>query len=386
MNCRSFVVVVVMGALSLVATRVQARKGDSRCVKMRTLQVRELLAKLAAASAEAAPEEKTEAELMYEAMLRWNGQPKGSAAIDRLVAQSGKEAERAKRATQERIRQMFWRDPFSDDSRVVPVRARDRALLAAYSQKPRRTAAYGGSDAEVSRLRAELESARAEAETARAEAVRIRERAEAAMSTDRGGCFPDDASSDTVVAKRVRHRATRSHTRHRSLSAEPPVVAIAPAPAPIQTPMPTSTKPAWTTGGLSGIIITPLESPPTAPASVKPERHARASTRRGALALVAPRRGRGLRLLFFKQPHSRAACGSGSVAPRAPSCRGSRALASRSGSEPPNIRKMLDFEPEPNTPNHAASVAQNSAAPRVLAGRVHGGAGDGDGDDVLLGS
>ena len=52
-----------------------------------------------------------------------------------------------KRATQERIRQMFWRPPFSDDNRLVPVRARDRALLAAYSQKPRRTAAYGGSDA-----------------------------------------------------------------------------------------------------------------------------------------------------------------------------------------------------------------------------------------------
>ena len=268
MNCRSFVVVVVMGALSLMAPRAEARKGDSRSREEENAQVRELLARLAAASAEAAPEEKTDADLMYEAMLRWNGQPEGSAAIDRLVAQSGKDADRTKRATQERIRQMFWRDPFSDDSRLVPVRARDRQLLAAYSQKPRRTAAYGGSEAEVSRLRAELESARAEAESARAEAARIRERADSAMSTDRGGCFPDDAShsSDTVVAKRVRHRATRSHTRHRSLSPQPPVVAIAPAPAPapIQTAMPTSTKPAWTTGGPSGIIITPLESPAAA--------------------------------------------------------------------------------------------------------------------------
>jgi len=282
MNCRSFVVVVVMGALSLVATRVQARRGDSRVRDDENAQVRELLAKLAAASAEAAPEEKTEADLMYEAMLRWNGQPKGSAAIDRLVAQSGKDAERAKRATQERIRQMFWRDPFSDDNRVVPVRARDRALLAAYSQKPRRTAAYGGSDAEVSRLRAELEAARADAEAARADATRIRERAEAAMSTDRAGCFPDESSrdSDTVV-KRVRHRATRSYTRHRSLSAQPPVVAVAPAPVPVrvETPTPASTKPPWTTGGPSGIIITPLESPPPPAPAAKPERHARASSR-----------------------------------------------------------------------------------------------------------
>jgi hypothetical protein len=281
MNCRSFLVVVVMVALSLVATRAQARRGESRARDEENAQVRELLAKLAAASAEAAPEEKTDADLMYEAMLRWNGQPAGSAAIDRLVAQSGKDAERTKRATQERIKQMFWRDPFSDDNRIVPVRARDRALLVAYSQKPRRTAAYGGSDAEVSRLRAELESARAEAEAARAEATRIRERAESAMSTERAGCFPpDDTSrSSETIAKRVRHRATRAHARHRSLSAQPPVVAVAPAPAPVETPMPTSTKPAWTTGGPSGIIITPLESPPPPAPAVKPERHARASSR-----------------------------------------------------------------------------------------------------------
>src|SRR5688572_33077608 len=111
MNCRSFLVVAVMVALSLVATGAQARRGESRARDEENAQVRELLAKLAAASAEAAPEEKTDADLMYEAMLRWNGQPAGSAAIDRLVAQSGKDAERTKRATQERIRQMFWRDP-----------------------------------------------------------------------------------------------------------------------------------------------------------------------------------------------------------------------------------------------------------------------------------
>lgn len=281
MNCRSFLVVVVMVALSLVATGAQARRGDTRVRDEENAQVRELLGKLAAASAEAAPEEKTDADLMYEAMLRWNGQPAGSAAIDRLVAQSGKDADRTKRATQERIRQMFWRDPFSDDNRIVPVRARDRALLAAYSQKPRRTAAYGGSDAEVSRLRAELESARAEAESARAEALRIRERSESAMSTDRAGCFPDEAShpSEETIAKRARRRASRARARHRSLSQQPPVVAAAPVPEPAQTPMPTSTKPAWTTGGPSGIIITPLESPPPPAPAAKAERHARSSSR-----------------------------------------------------------------------------------------------------------
>ena len=75
MNCRSFLVVVVMVALSLVATGAQARRGESRARDEENAQVRELLAKLAAASAEAAPSEKTDADLMYEAMLRWNGQP-----------------------------------------------------------------------------------------------------------------------------------------------------------------------------------------------------------------------------------------------------------------------------------------------------------------------
>ena len=47
--------------------------------------MRELLAKLAAASGQPAPEERTDADLMYEAMLRWNGEPPGSAAIDRAL-------------------------------------------------------------------------------------------------------------------------------------------------------------------------------------------------------------------------------------------------------------------------------------------------------------
>jgi hypothetical protein len=291
MKFRSLVVVVVTVALSAVATRADAKRGDSRARDEETAQVRELLAKLAAASAEAAPEEKTDADLMYEAMLRWNGQPAGSAAIDRLIQQSGKEADRTKRATQEKIRQMFWRDPFSDERRLVPVRHADRMLLAAYGSKPRRPAVSGG-ESEVSRLRAELAAARADAETARAEAARIRERADSSMSTDRAGCYTDDSSaSEDVVAKRVRRHATRSHARHRSSSSSssssssasssrPVVVAAAPPPppAPPQTPMPTSTKPAWTTGGPNGIIITPLESPPPVQ-TVKPERHARASAR-----------------------------------------------------------------------------------------------------------
>jgi hypothetical protein len=266
MNCRSFLVVGVMVALSLVATRAQARRGESRTREDENAQVRELLAKLAAASAEAAPEEKTDADLMYEAMVRWNGEPAGSAAIDRLLVQSGKDAERAKRATQERIRAMFWRDPFSDDPhRLIPVRQQDRELLASYGQKPRRRGAAAGGDSEVSRLRAELAAARADAEAARAEAARVRGQTESAMTTEKAGCYADE-SANVSVAKRVRRRSSRAQSRHRS---QPPPVAVAAAPAREEKPTPTSTRPPWTVGGPNGIIVVPLESPPPpAPATV----------------------------------------------------------------------------------------------------------------------
>ena len=93
---RWFVLISIVAALPSVAAPALARRGDER----RTLanrsddeaQMRELLAKLAAASGEPAPEERTDADLMYEAMLRWNGEPPGSAAIDRALAQSKKDA------------------------------------------------------------------------------------------------------------------------------------------------------------------------------------------------------------------------------------------------------------------------------------------------------
>ena len=269
MNCRSFLVVGVMLALSLVATRAQARRGESRTRDDENTQVRELLAKLAAASAEAAPQEhekeKTDADLMYEAMLRWNGEPEGSAAIDRLLVQSGKDAERAKRATQERIRAMFWRDPFSDDPhRLIPVRQQDRELLASYGQKPRRRGAAAGGDSEISRLRAELAAARADAEAARAEAARVRGQTESSMTTEKAGCYADE-SANVSVAKRVRRRSSRAHSRHRS---QPPPVAVAAAPAREEKPTPTSTRPPWTVGGPNGIIVVPLESPPPVSATV----------------------------------------------------------------------------------------------------------------------
>src|SRR6185503_2429054 len=90
-------------------------------------QMRELLAKLASANGEPAPEERTDADLMYEAMIRWNGPT--SSATDRVIEESKKDAARSKRATVEKVRQMFWKDPFADDPhKLIPVRQEDRDL------------------------------------------------------------------------------------------------------------------------------------------------------------------------------------------------------------------------------------------------------------------
>src|SRR6185436_3069840 len=71
-------------------------------------QMRELLAKLAAAAGEPAPEERTDADLMYEAMISWNGPT--SSATDRVIEESKKDAARMKHATVEKVRHMFWKD------------------------------------------------------------------------------------------------------------------------------------------------------------------------------------------------------------------------------------------------------------------------------------
>ena len=286
---RSFVMgLVVFATLALSGrmTRALARGGDGggRSVKMTSAdeaQMRELLAKLAAASGQAAPEERTDADLMYEAMIRWNGEPAGSAAIERLLEQSKKESTRTKKATVEKVRKMFWKDPFSDHpTKLIPVRQEDRELLASFDRKGHRRGAAGATresrDSELARLRAEIEAARAEAETVRAENARLRERAEE-MSVDRRECVAD---SDARAEVRMRRRASsgRSH-RHEARQSQ-----IAAAPAgqnEVQPPAPPPVEPVMTTTvppPAHGMIITPLPiTPPPVPPATEQGRRSRSS-------------------------------------------------------------------------------------------------------------
>ncbi|HXU03242.1 MAG TPA: hypothetical protein VN903_19885 [Polyangia bacterium] len=259
---------VVSVTVMLALPGVARARGDSTRYRVEKVgrgpeddaQMRELLAKLAAASGEPAPEERTDADLMYEAMLRWNGEPAGSAAVDRLLESSKKAAASSKRATIAKVRHMFWKDPFADDPRrLIPVRQEDRVLLDAYdSRTPRKQwrepQQRESRESEVTRLRNELAAAREEN-------ARLRERAD--MTAQPNSCVADNSSSGEV---RRRHRASsgalRTHHADRTRASQQIALAstapvYTPPPAPPETPPPSS-PPAH------GMIITPLPSPPSA--------------------------------------------------------------------------------------------------------------------------
>src|SRR5690349_23900729 len=99
---RSLVSILVLFVVSVTARAAVAKHGHPVSSPADDAQVRDLLANLAAASGVPEPEERTDADLMYEAMLRWNGEPAGSAAVDRLIDSSKKESARMKRATQDK--------------------------------------------------------------------------------------------------------------------------------------------------------------------------------------------------------------------------------------------------------------------------------------------
>ncbi len=274
----SILVAVVISALPVTAKRAFAKHGHPGGSSADEAQVRELLAKLAAASGVPEPEERTDADLMYDAMLRWNGEPAGSAAVDRLIDSSKKEAARSKKATQDKVRRMFWKDPFADDpQKLVLVRQEDRDLIDQYQRRnTRRTEARAARErdpreTELSRLRHELAAARAEAEEARAEAARMREHGD--TTSQRQGCVADASTSgEPRKRRRASSGSFHSHNAERlsqqiALASTAPADSYTPPPPPVS--MPVAPVPAH------GIIVTPLPSPPPAPPAVEARRHGR---------------------------------------------------------------------------------------------------------------
>lgn len=275
---RSFVMGLVIGtfALSGTATRALARGSEGgRTQKLAPgdeAQMRELLSKLAAASGQPEKEERTDADLMYEAMIRWNGEPPGSAAIERLIDSSKKEAAKTKKATVEKVRKMFWKDPFSDHpGKLIPVRQEDRELLEAYDRKGRRRgemrqARVETRDSELARLRAEIDAARAEAAEAQAENARLRRRAET-LSSERRECVADN---DERADVRMRRRSgssgsgrSRRHDANQTQIASTPASQIEQRQTPVAPPAAEPIIPATVAPPNPGMIITPLPVTPS---------------------------------------------------------------------------------------------------------------------------
>jgi hypothetical protein len=261
----NFFIVMGLGVIVLAnAPRAMARKPMSE-----EAQRKQLLDQLAAASADIPPEEKTDADLMYAAMRQWRGEPRGSGAVDKALAQSKADIRHDRKALEERVHEMFWKDPFS--SEVVPVRKHDRDLLRDHAARAARASGAAAAE-EIDRLRSDLATVRAENARLRAELAR----AEDNMSDP-------DASVESAPSRHVQARRHEGGHSHRdvgmmeALNTEPPVhhhhhsgstrrpPPIVPPSGPVETPPPApeaaSAPAGWHSSDPRGIIVVPIEAP-----------------------------------------------------------------------------------------------------------------------------
>jgi len=262
MEMRKTVFSLVAAVVLSAGAPAHARKAMSE-----ETQRRALLSQLAAASSEVAPEERTDADLMYEAMRQWHGEPRGSAAVDRALAQSKKDIRLDRKQLEEKVRKMFWKDPFSNE--VVPVAKSDRDLLRAHAAKESRVRDDARED-EVARLRAEVAAARAENARLKSELARADQggssesvvaQTECATPSRRlhagnssgGHSRRDGGQLEALNAPAHHRRSGSSKTRLQPETPSPePVVAAAPAETVTGPPA------GWQSSDPRGIIVVPI--------------------------------------------------------------------------------------------------------------------------------
>jgi hypothetical protein len=265
--------------LLVLGVPLSARAQHGRHVVSEETQRRELMSELAAAAAEAPPE-RSDADLMYEAMRQWRGEPRGSAAVNKVIAESKKDHVERKQL-EAKARTLFFKDPFAEDpSELIPVRKVDRMLLANYEARHDIDRSSRGSD-EVSHLRDQLAQARADAAAAHAEASRLRtELAHAGSDKGDGECvamashpsspsrvhgshpmLSNDRDPDSIEPTPVRH-----HHRAKPHAAADAAASIAPPATSADAPV---TAPAgWQSSDPRGIIVVPIDAPVSISASV----------------------------------------------------------------------------------------------------------------------
>jgi len=243
-------------------------------------QRRAMMSELAAAASEAPKEEQTDGDLMYAAMRSWHGDPRGAAAVNKVIAETKKDGIERKQL-EAKAKALFFKDPFADDpSQLIPVRKVDRMLLANYEARHDIDHERPARSDEVSRLRDQLAQARADAAAARAEASRLRnELAHAGTDKSDGECVAlashptsharvhgshpmqsNDRDPDWTEPAPVRH-----HHHAKARAASDAVAAVA-TPAVSEVPL---TAPAGLqSGDTRGIIVVPIETPVSISANV----------------------------------------------------------------------------------------------------------------------
>jgi hypothetical protein len=217
--------------------------------------------------------EKSDAELMYDAMKRSGQGSNNDAAIDRALARAQKDSEKERKALHQGLAARAWKDPFVDDV-VVPVRTRRTArndanelrLARAEAARARRATAMAQADAALARA----ETARVRADAARTEAVAARADAVAA----RQACVALPARDDGSRQNAALHRSYAAHVAAKRYPATgrtiPPSTdarrTITRAAMTVSTrseelPSITATPPHPMGGIGSGIIIVPIPPP-----------------------------------------------------------------------------------------------------------------------------
>jgi hypothetical protein len=263
MRARILLVCFVVGAPVAAHARGRSRQSDEA-------QRRELMTELAAAAAEAPPEQQSDADLMYQAMRQWRGEPRDSGAVTRVIEES-RRASQERKAAEAKLQAMFFKDPFAEDpNQMIPVRKIDRQMLAAYEIRHDIDRSADRSDV-VSRLRNELAQARADAAAARAEASRLRNQMARTDSGD-GECVAAAShghsrvrgshpmESNDRVSDWAEPAPVRRHRRRARTAAQAPAIAAPPPPAPAESIA--ATPPAgWHSSDPRGIIVVPIDTP-----------------------------------------------------------------------------------------------------------------------------
>ena len=221
--------------------------------------------------------EKTDAELMYEA-LKKSGRNDHDAAIDRAIARAQTDSDKERKALRtQAMSARVWKDPFVDDA-ATPVTSRRSArndgdeLRAARAEaaRARRATAMARAEAALARAeaaRARADAAKVEAGAARADAVAARQACNALPSRSSSSRDRDDGTRQTSTRSKpaqpyVNHTPRRYTVAARSAPPEAPARTVTPATLTVSTrteappPVVAAARPN------SGIIIVPI--PPSA--------------------------------------------------------------------------------------------------------------------------